>query len=146
VSRGDDGRWFNDTGRWAYQLVSSLRRPCRHCITLHGQIGPDPWPPQHPNCECESLEIPPGSWSPLPVSELSEVLARLDGAALAQLLGAEATALLDVGLVGLSDLVTPDGDFVPAGEIVRRRGWTRERLVAAGVPPGIAERLAGPPS
>ena len=141
----DDGRWRNDTGKWQYQLISSLRHPCRRCIALHGQIAPDPWPQQHPHCECESIPIMPGGLSPLPVSDPPEVLGRLDQGALGQLLGAELEALVNADLVTLDDVVGDEWDFAEAAELVRRRGLTRERMIAAGVPGSIADRLAGPP-
>jgi len=138
-------RWRNMTDRFWYQLVSSLRRPCEQCLKLHGRLSPNPWGQIHPHCECESIPVAPGELAPLPVANPPEVLGRIGAEGLRQLLGEEVAALLSAGLVGYDDLVDGDWRFTSAEDLVRRKGLTRERMTAAGIPPAIAARLAGPP-
>lgn len=128
-------RWRNPTSTTWYQLVSSLRRPCRSCITRHGNVSPRPWgEPLHPGCQCRGLPVPPGAVAPLPGQSPAAIVRLVPATAWPDFLGHDTARLVSAGLVTIADAVgTDDWRILDFAALVAAHGLTTDQLVAAGV-------------
>jgi hypothetical protein len=144
--RPDPGtRWVNPTSTTWYQLLSSLRRPCRACIVRHGAVSPRPWDiPFHPHCECAQLAVPPGKTAPIDGRTPAGVVRQITTGGQEQLLDVDTVRIIQAGLVTLEDAVgADDWRILDFAALVAAHGLTRAQLEDAGVPSWEADRVLG---
>jgi hypothetical protein len=140
--------WTNRTGGVCYQLMSSLRKPCRICIQRHGHVLTGPWPlPLHENCECKQHQIWPGKLAPHITRSLGDTLKRLGPEGLRTVVGPDVARLIAAKLVTVYDVagVRDDyGDLRSLYDLVREKGLSREQLRRAGVADATIARTLAP--
>src|SRR5262249_15164635 len=103
-------------------------------------VSPPPWPvPPPPRCRGPPAPIPPGAGAPEPFVDRAQLFRALPRDRQAVAVGGRGMLrLLDHGLVGWEDVVTPDW-VRNLWEVVRRRKLTVQQLRKVGIPRFRAE-------
>ena len=124
--------WMNDTDFVHHQFIASLINTCGRCLPYHTRISGS-WPiPLHHHCRCVQYQIAPGETAPFAFSDFRKLIESLDPAELRTALGATNLKLVELRLVSLAKLVTPQRIRSP-WEVVILFGITAAALAAAGI-------------
>ncbi len=129
----------NNTSAVAYQLVCALINTCGFCLPYHLAIAPWWGIPFHRGCRCRQVPVFPGRAAAHPFADFRAILHEMSADDRAAVVGKNLYRLLEAGLVRWDEIVGPGG-VRSLAEVVADRAIPLERLVRAGVQPGVAAR------
>lgn len=131
-------RYRNDTGRFLYQLVVSWINSCGQCIQYDHKLAKFWAIPLHPGCRCKQVLVKPGELAE-PFVDFREEVRKLDEKERTRVVGKANLQLIEAGIVGWDDVVTPSRirDF---RDVVLLQDLDAKDLKRAGVSPGVAAR------